>query len=56
MTSSGSSSDVALTALATKDQKGSQDDWDKYVEFYGMTEEKEEKETRHNFIISFPQS
>jgi len=37
-TQKGSNSDVSLSALATKDQKSTQDSWDKYIEFYGSSE------------------
>lgn len=47
VTQSGSSSDVSLTALATNDQSGSQDNWNKYVEFYGSTE-------KYQGVFSFP--
>ena len=36
-TQKGSSSTVPISALQTLDQSGSQDSWNKYVEFYGMT-------------------
>ena len=35
-TQKGSSSTVPISALQTQDQSGSQDTWNKYVEFYGM--------------------
>jgi hypothetical protein len=34
-TQSGTTSTTALSALNTQDQSGSQDNWNKYVEFYG---------------------
>jgi len=47
VTQSGSASDVSLTALATKDQSGNQDNWDKYVEFYGHVQ-------KYQGVFSFP--
>ena len=35
-TQKGSSSTVPISALQTQDQSGTQDTWNKYVEFYGM--------------------
>jgi len=48
VTQSGSSSAVALTALATQDQSASsQDTWNDYVEFYGSTQ-------KYQGVFSFP--